>query len=209
MSFKDFASVDVALKKYDLTLQRVEIVDLDAITPIRLDPVVWQLLKFDLHHLPANVSEHALCETLIYPLLRAAWQRHPRLHVWSHPVLQVNEELSGVPDYVIAPESPKGLSEVITPLLAVVETKRDDFVQGWGQCVAAMLAAQKLNQGITPTPTIYGVVTSGKTWEFGKLAGSMVTIHPFNLAITQADVVVGVLDHIFTACERQLDAAEL
>ncbi len=63
----------------------------------------------------------------------------------------------------MAKKSEQGLSEIVFPLLAVVEAKQEDFVKGWGQCLAEMVAAQKLNAGVTPQPTIYGIVTTGKS----------------------------------------------
>lgn len=67
-----------------------------------------------------------------------------------------------------------------------------------------MVAAQKLNAGVTPPPTIYGMVTTGKTWEIGKLEGQQVFIDPQSFAITPIDFLLGVLNHIFTACETQI-----
>jgi hypothetical protein len=53
------------------------------------------------------------------------------------------------------------------PLLVVVEAKRNDFEEGWGQCLAELVAAQTLNK--EPSRPVYGIVTDGKRWEFGKL----------------------------------------
>jgi hypothetical protein len=54
------------------------------------------------------------------------------------------------------------------PLLIVVEAKRNDFEQGWGQCLAELVAAQKINDDAARP--VYGLVTDGNLWQFGKLA---------------------------------------
>ena len=46
----------------------------------------------------------------------------------------------------------------------------DDFTKGWGQCLAAMVAAQQLNGN--PTLTVLGIVTNGQTWQIGQLIGN-------------------------------------
>ena len=53
------------------------------------------------------------------------------------------------------------------PFVIVVGAKRNDFEQGWAQCLAELVAAQKLN-GESHRP-VHGIVTDGKLWEFGKL----------------------------------------
>jgi hypothetical protein len=53
------------------------------------------------------------------------------------------------------------------PLLIVIEAKEDDFSKGWGQCLAAMVAAQRINHNLDLG--IFGIVTNGETWQFGRL----------------------------------------
>ncbi|MFM6269043.1 MAG: hypothetical protein ACKPFA_21470, partial [Dolichospermum sp.] len=43
----------------------------------------------------------------------------------------------------------------------------DNFEEGWGQCLAELIAAQKLNN--QPEQLLYGIVSNGKIWEFGQL----------------------------------------
>ncbi|MDM8522138.1 hypothetical protein QUF80_02100 [Desulfococcaceae bacterium HSG8] len=206
MSFQNFTSPDTVAKKYQLVLRQEEPFDYEAVSPIQPDSSLKKMLDFELRHQPRNLSEHALCESLIYPLLREIWMRHPRLQIWSHVSIQADEELTGVPDYLIAGKSPQGLGEIEIPMLSVIEAKKENFLEGWGQCLAGMVAAQKLNAGLTSAPTIYGIVTTGKTWEFAQLTDSEVKIHPFGLSLRQTDVLLGVLDYVFACCESQLES---
>jgi hypothetical protein len=67
------------------------------------------------------------------------------------------------------------------PIVTTVETKSDNFVEGWAQCIAQMLACQKLNTN--PNVIILGIITTGKLWEFAKLEGNIVAIHNVSYAI--------------------------
>jgi len=209
MSFQKFTSPDSVAKKYQLILRQEEPFDYERISTIQPDIRLKQVLDFEIRHQPRNLSEHALCESLIYPLLREIWMRHPCLQVWSHVPIQADEELTGIPDYLIAGKSPQGLGEIEIPLLSVIEAKKENFSEGWGQCLAGMVAAQKLNAGLTLLPTIYGIVTTGKTWEFGQLSESEVKIHPFGLSLRQTALSLGVLDYVFSCCEAQLEACTM
>jgi roadblock/LC7 domain-containing protein len=79
--------------------------------------------------------------------------------VWSHQLLNYDEQLSGVPDYMVAKRSAKGK--------IMFEAKKDNFEEGWGQCLAELITAQKLNQN--NQTEIFGIVSNGKFWEFGRL----------------------------------------
>jgi hypothetical protein len=75
---------------------------------------------------------------LIYPILREAWIPFAQeLQLWCHTALNYDEELSGVPDYFVARQSPLGTVLMEKPLLMVMEAKKDDVDWGWGQCLAA------------------------------------------------------------------------
>ena len=75
--------------------------------------------------------------------------------------------LSGVPDYIFGTKSPLGKKVLGTPLVLIVEAKKNDFEQGWGQCLAELVAAQIINRE-TAKP-VYGIVTDGLLWRIGKL----------------------------------------
>jgi hypothetical protein len=76
------------------------------------------------------------------------------------------EELNGVPDGIIA----KGRREPEIPYFCLQEWKREKDPDGdpAGQCLAAMLVAQELNQNQHP---VYGCYTLGRNWFFMALQG--------------------------------------
>jgi hypothetical protein len=66
-------------------------------------------LQFNLTELVVDSSEYALGENLIYPILREIWKVYKTdFMLWSHHPLEGSDELSGIPDYLIAKRSPLG-----------------------------------------------------------------------------------------------------
>jgi hypothetical protein len=88
------------------------------------------------------------------------------------------------------------------PYLIVVEAKRDDFTRGWAQCLAAMLAAQKLNN--LPDQTLFGITTNGRNWEIGKLEGSTFTQESGPFTLRDLDQLCAVLHYVFEQCRLQV-----
>lgn len=156
-------------------------------------------LDFTLREVPFDGSEAAACETLIYPFLREVWRPYlDALTLWSHQPIAYDTDLSGVPDYLLARRSPLGASILDQPYLLVVEAKKDDFVRGWGQCLAAMLAAQKLND--LPDQTIYGITTNGQVWQLGQLYGDVFTQDLRAFTLEDVDSVGAALHFVFAQC---------
>jgi hypothetical protein len=150
-----------------------------------------------------RVSEAARCDMLIAPMLYEAWLQHRSVFkLWSHAPLEYNEELSGTPDYLIARQSPFGTEAVGLPILVAVEAKKDDFILGWGQCAAEMIAIQKLNG--ESSGEIFGIVTNGETWEFGKLNESTMIRHPLPYTISESAKLFGALTFVMEECYKQV-----
>jgi hypothetical protein len=68
------------------------------------------------------------------------------------------------------------------PYLLFAEAKGDNFDMGWGQCLAAMLAAQGANAHAGQA--IHGIVSSGTIWYFGRLEARTLSrdLRPFTVA---------------------------
>ena len=84
------------------------------------------------------------------------------------------------------------------PIIIVVEAKRNDFIQGWGQCLAELVAVQKLN-GDSVKP-VYGIVTDGEFWQFGKLTDSVFTRDKTRLTISELGRVFGAIGYLMRSC---------
>lgn len=118
-------------------------------------------------------SEEMRKHAVIFPMLTDVYQHYANnLVLWSEEYIAVPDDprLNGYPDFLISARSPLGFTVMEKPLLIIVEAKEDDFTKGWGQCLAAMVAAQKINNN--PALTVLGIVTNGQTWQFGQLIGT-------------------------------------
>lgn len=91
-----------------------------------------------------------------------------------------------------------------TPFILLAEAKKDDFEQGWGQCLIALRAAQMLNEKSGSPVDMVGIVSSGRIWEFGKLTmdNHFYRSEPYTLG--QPELLLGILNDIFTQCEQRL-----
>jgi hypothetical protein len=122
----------------------------------------------------ADCSEFAICENFIYPVLKEVWKQYRQQFIlWSHKSLIYDEELLGFPEYVLAKKSPLGNVVFDKPYFILIEAKQDDFEQGWAQCMAEMIAAQKLNE--KPEQDVFGIASNGEVWQFGKLNRNLFT----------------------------------
>jgi len=139
---------------------------------------------------------------VIFPMITDVYQHHDAdLVLWSEEYITVSDDnkLQGHPDFLISLRSELGLSVFSKPLLIVIEAKEDNFTRGWGQCLAAMVASQKLNQN--PELMVFGVVTNGQMWQFGQLKQDL--FEQQELPISRPNAF-GYLEAIFSETEAQV-----
>ncbi len=200
MAFSDFKTVEHVLRKYPLRLKREKF-----LPDIHLALPSWFInnLNFALKRQAVQESEIFFRESFIFPFLQQTWQGHDKLKLWVNQALVYDDVLFGEPDYLVS-MWPEGVIDrlVNKPLLAVMEAKKQDFEGGWGQCLAVMLACQQINAD--EPLTIYGIVSTGLTWRFGKLEGNVFTEDLLSYSIDTPERVFGLLDYIFGQCEEQL-----
>lgn len=147
-------------------------------------------------------GEAYMREFYIAPILQTSLRPFDYLNIWSSDYALCYDELySGYPDYLItgmpvpfAPEDPEQ-----KPFLAIAEAKRENFTEGWGQCLAELYACQQLNGD--PNLVVWGIVTNGETWQFGKLEGGVFTRHSSSLDLDPLGKLLAVLHYIFKQCD--------
>lgn len=163
MPFGSFQSLEDVSIPFQV---RIQVGSFLQMLPVAVDPRFAADLDFCLQNIAIR-SESGAAEFLIAPVLREVWRPYSNdLLIWSHVPFKAEPPLVGTPDWFFSRRTSLGLVPDL-PYVLVVEAKRDDFDAGWGQCLAAMLAAQKLN-GSTQRG-IFGCVTNGRLWEFAKL----------------------------------------
>jgi hypothetical protein len=201
MKFSDFQSIEQVLAKYPLSVRQERFLPE---VRVELSSLFLENLSFALDTKAVDESETFFSESLIFPFLQQAWKRHRRLKLWSHKSLALDGELIGEPDYLVSAQMEGVIDRLINkPLLAVAEAKKEDFTKGWAQCLAEMIACQKINQNAEIV--VYGIVSTGMVWEFGKLTGNVFVKHPLAYSINEPERVLGLLDFIFAECEKQIE----
>jgi len=136
----------------------------------KLDPSarLANLLKDYLPLALANANEKAASEFLIAPVLLEARSRlGRRTSLFSGSNFDVDSELGleGTCDFLLSRSAMQLFLE--PPVVVIVEAVSDDLDAGPPSCLAGMIAAAIFNdRGKSPTPMIYGAVTSGTTWRF-------------------------------------------
>ncbi|MBS9389497.1 hypothetical protein VB638_00135 [Dolichospermum sp. UHCC 0684] len=148
-------------------------------------------------------SEDAICENLIYPVLKEVWKPYrSKLTLWSHEALAYDEDLSGIPDYTVTQRN--SLSTIVfdKPYFLMVEAKQDKFEEGWSQCLAEMIAVQRINDDFVSD--VFGIVSNGKIWQFGKLVGDVFTRNKNLYMIQDLDKLFAAVNYIFQQCELKI-----
>ncbi len=203
MSFESYKNISEVLKEYEITSSETNYI---IGTEINIRESFRDDLEFCMQELTFEESEYAVCETIIFPVLKELYRLYrDKFTLWSHKSLIYNEKLSGVPDYIIAKRSPLGKEIFEQPLFVAVEAKRDNFIKGWGQCLAEMVAIQKMNDQ-SEQQTIYGIVSNGQLWQFGKLQNNRFTKNFVAYTIYNLEQLFAALNYVFRQCELELEA---
>jgi hypothetical protein len=146
-------------------------------------------------------TEKAKSEFIIAPILLELRRRlGGAFALFSGVELNVEptKGLKGVCDFIIS-GSPR--QTILTaPLLTVVEAKNDNVWNGFGQCIASMVAAGLFNQKAgSPIDVIHGVVTTGAAWKFLKLQGTNLTLDINEYYVDDPGKILGVLQSFLEA----------
>ena len=116
-----------------------------------------------------------------------------------------DSDLTGIPDYIISTKSELGKTVLGLPIIVVTEARQNNFTEGWGQCLAEMLASQKINRDdMLP---VYGIVTDGEVWQFGRLVKDVFTKNRTRLPVDNIDRLFGALSHIIETAEKYRTAS--
>ena len=216
MAFSDFKSISEVQEKFDITYAKEDFVKVHDAEP---SEQFLQDFEWTLQNLSAFVSEAARRETIVFPILRENYKAYADnwdLGIGTSFAYYDNQAPSGTPDYLICARSQtpgigkkpfRILVEVKTnkyelgidlrlPTLAASERK-SNFKQGWGQCLAELVAAQKMNNDANLP--VYGIVTDGNLWQFGRLVGDTFTQNRTDFVLTNLPMLFGAVSAVFKA----------
>ncbi len=201
MSFSSYKSLGETVKEFQITYTQAHFitgVDFSIPDSFRED------LEFMMQEGVVDNSEFAICENLVYPILKQVWkQYYTNFILWSHQFLNCDAQLSGFPEYILARRSPLGKIVFDRPYFILVEAKQDNFDAAWGQCLAEMMAAQRLNEN--SQIVVFGITSNGDRWQFGKLENSTFTLNNTFYTIQELDKLFAAVNDVFQQCASQLN----
>ena len=202
MAFSDFKTIPEVQEKFRITYAENDFLDIDAPAILPSEQFI-QEFEFCRRHIDVFASEAARCEAIIFPILKEIYKSYADDYaLWIKKTITYDEVLSGTPDYFISTRSELGLLIVGTPLIILVEAKKNDFEQGWGQCLAELVAAQKINDN-ADLP-VYGIVTDATLWQVGQLVGDAFTRNRTNFSLDNLPILFSAVDSVFKATKIHL-----
>jgi hypothetical protein len=141
-------------------------------------------------------SEKARSEFIIAPILVELIKlTNNEISVFSGEDFTVDRELglNGICDFIISRSSNQ--IKVSAPVIALVEAKKGVLKDGWGQCIAEMVAANKFNEHRKKSiEYMYGIVTSGNSWQFLRMKEKTVIIDPDEYTIASIEKLLAILN---------------
>jgi hypothetical protein len=192
MAYSNFTIEEVELK-FNIQLQAQAF--LPPIASLAPSAFLSQHLEHGLRLVKRSASEKAKSEFLIAPILMELESLlSEKISLFSGEDFTVDRSLglNGICDFLIS-QVPAQLT-IKAPVIAIVEAKKGVLKDGWGQCMAELVAAQKFNQQRgQEISVIYGIVTSGLLWQFMKLERQTITIEPDEVALQPIDRLFGIL----------------
>lgn len=201
MAFSNYKTIGAVIKEFQMTYTEANFV---IETAFSISNYFREDLQIMMMEGVVDNSEFAVCENLIYPVLKEVWKCYrSKLLLWSHEALNCDTKLSGFPEYILAKRSPQGKVVFDKPYLLLVEAKQDKFEEGWAQCIAEMVAAQRLNDELQVI--IFGIVSNGERWQFGKLEANLFTRNKTYYTIQELDKLFAAVNYVFQECEIQLN----
>ena len=201
MAFTDYKNIAILKAKHpQIIVNSSEFIP--ELPEITIQDYLQKDIKLNIETYRSN--EFFACEALVSPILRYVWHNMylRDMNMWTHQSIKYDEDLSGVPDFMFTHLDQKQYEVMSYPIITTVEAKADNFVEGWAQCIAQMLACQKLNTN--PNVVILGIVTTGKLWEFAKLEGNICTKNPSAYGITELAKLITILDYLLGEAKKQL-----
>ncbi len=198
MAFSDYKNISQVQKEFEVTYQEENFI---VVQPVEPPAHFREEFEFNQKNIDVFTSEAARTDLVITPILREVYKKfHERYSFWIQKAISYNEKLNGTPDYLIATRSVLGKTVLDLPLVVVVEAKKNDFEQGWGQCLAELVAAQKINDKLNKP--IYGIVTDGELWKFGKLVSNIFTSNLEGYTVGDLAELFGAITFIFQAISQ-------
>lgn len=180
----------------------IEVVSTNWRTEISPSEAFLSDFRFSKENIDVFTSEASRSELIISPLLRELYKKYSQEYsFWIQKSISYDSILSGTPDYIFSKRSNLGKTILETPIVVVVEAKKNDFEHdGWGQYLAELVASQKINEDATFS--VYGIVADGNLWQFGRLVLDIFTRSTGNYTIDNLARLFGALEAVAQLIEE-------
>ncbi len=143
-------------------------------------------------------SEKEKSEGIIFPVMvELKTLNLEKISIFSGRTLTADSSkgLVGECDFIIS--NKPNLFEVDSPIIALIEAKKDDISLGVAQCIAQMIGSKMFNEKHHQFfPRIYGCVSTGYEWKFITMEGQSVIIDTKIYFLPQLERILGIFQHI-------------
>ena len=199
MPFSDFKTIPDVQERFKIRHVENDFIEIEQ--TVGPSEQFLQELEFSRQYIDVFASEEARCEAVIFPVLREVYKGYAEHYaLWIKKAIAYDEVLSGIPDYFISTRSELGKLVVGIPLIMLVEAKKNDFEQGWGQCLAELVAAQKINANADMP--VHGIVSDGTLWQIGCLVNETFTQNRTSFSVDNLPVLFGTINSVFKAASE-------
>jgi hypothetical protein len=197
MAYSDFTLTSIT-KAFSLSI-RDQVDMFSTVAEVQISPLLKETLQENVPLALASNTEKSRSEMIISPILiELRKQSNHQISLFSGIDFTVDPEkgLNGNCDYIISRSAE--LLLLRSPVVMLVEAKKENLNAGLGQCIAEMLAARVYNerdqnQSMNQTEPIFGVVTSGTNWKFLKLEEQFISIDLDEYYLSNIGKILGIL----------------
>ena len=199
MPYGKFTTIGQVAETFGITLKKEWFLQDVQENSIEVPDYKQAEIKKRLSNTAALKNEASRSNQIITPILNIVVDKHEPLQLWIEESFNVDEDngLTGTPDYLIALETAG--EEMAIPPICVIEAKQDKFDEGWTQALAEMVASSKIGSNIC-----YGIVTTGKAWEFGKLENSIFIREPDQVSTRNLQYLFDTLNWIVSLAKKEI-----
>ena len=193
MSYSDF-TLETVKKNLHLNISSRDNI-FSEVAPLPVSEYLQETLAYNVPFALASNTEKSRSEMIIIPILLELTKKFVnQISLFSGVEFNIepSQGLNGNCDFLIS-RSPEFLL-INTPVIIIVEAKKENIKGGLGQCIAEMYAARLFNEREENQITeIYGVVTTGEIWKFLRLSGELVQIDLAEYFLNDLNKILGIL----------------
>ncbi|ALB42550.1 MULTISPECIES: hypothetical protein [Nostocales] len=193
MSYSDF-TLETVKKNLHLNISSRDNI-FSEVAPLPVSEYLQETLAYNVPVALASNTEKSRSEMIITPILLELTKKFAnQISLFSGVEFNIepSQGLNGNCDFLIS-RSPEFLL-INTPVIIIVEAKKENIKGGLGQCIAEMYAARLFNEREENQITeIYGVVTTGEIWKFLRLSGELVQIDLAEYFLNDVNKILGIL----------------